>query len=375
MPALIIPGIVLLLAVGPAAGFAFETGLMSGGLRSLPAGQQLTGSPEEDEACEAVIEAQDWAQIIEVCEPLLAVHDSSHRLYEFIQDNVAYAHTTINYENQQQCLASAQAAEWDTVLSTCPPTIENFAEFIAGHLFVGLAHQAKGAPADATASFERFLEAAGTSPEMAAQMGAQITLAQKTAGINHLEAGNSEAGVPLLRLAAEGSPEDAEVHLRLGFALLGDDAAGAAEAFSTVIELNPDIPAMPLVLFRAGTLAWNAQDYETAQDRLSRYLEAEPEGDNAAEARWLLGSIGMQSNNQNQVITHFRAFMDVAAADDPRRTDAAYNLGNIYYNRNQCDSALRYYQQFLRMAPRDNRAGDVEELVLDIEDGLCEPGW
>ena len=370
MPALIIPGLVLLLAAsGTAAGTGAATSLGEFG-----AMQQLTGSPEEDEACEATIESQDWEKVIEVCEPLLAAHDPNHRMWDYFKENVEYAHQTINYANQTRCVESAQGADWDTVLATCPPTVEAFPEFIAGHLFVGLAHQAQGAGADATTAFESFLAAAEANPEIASQMGAQIALAQKTAGINHLEMGNSEAAVALLRQAGEASPDDAEVHFRLGFALLqADDDAGAEEAFSTVIELNPDIPQLALVLFRAGTLAWNAQDYETARERLNGYLEAEPEGEQAAEAHWLLGSIGMQNGNQNQVITHFRAFMD-AASDDPRRTEAAYNLGNIYYNRNQCDSALRYYQQFLRAASRDPRAADVEELVLDIEDGLCEPG-
>ena len=373
MQTLFIPGVVLLLAAGPAGAPAYEAATPPGGHPPLPAAQ-ITGSPEEDDACEAVIETQDWAKVLEVCEPLLAVHDSSHRLYDFIKENVEYAHSTLNYENQQGCLTAAQGADWGTVLATCPATIEAFPEFIAGHFFVGMAHQASGAPAEANAAFESLIAEAAANPQIGAQLTDQIALAQKQAGINYIEMGNTEAGVPLLRLASESSPEDAEVHFRLGFALLqADDDAGAEAAFSTVIELNPDIPQMARVLFRAGILAWNAQDYENANERLSRYIEAEPEGDNALEAHWLLGSIGMQNNNQNQVITHFRAFLDAAASDDPRRIEAAYNLGNIYYNRNQCDSALRYYQQFLRAAPRDQRAGDVQDLVLDIEDGLCEP--
>ncbi len=370
MPApVIVSGLVVLLALGPSA-FAAGDGALPG---SVLQEQQFSGSPEEDDACEAIIEAQDWEGVLRLCAPLLDIHDEGHRLFEFIRDNVEYARTTLAYEHQTSCLESAQSGDWDTTLASCPLMLEFFPDFIAGHLFIGLGHQAKGAPAEATAAFEQFLTAAEASPETAAQMAQQITLAQKTAGLNHLGLGDADRAIVLLRSAGEASPDDAEVHFRLGDALLEtEDVAGAEAAFLTVADMDADIPQLADRLFRLGALAWNNEDREKAAELLTRYVESAPEGEHVAEAHWLLGSAAVQADNQADIITHFRAFLG-AAADDPRAIEANYALGNIYFNRNQCDTALRYYQRFLRMAPRDSRAGDVNESVLDIEDGLCEP--
>lgn len=367
-------GLSLALAVGLAAGAAaapLAPAPPEAGAFGLP--MQITGTPEDDDACEAVIEAQDWEQVIALCEPLLAIHDENHRLFQFIGENVEYAHTTVNYANQQRCLQAAQGGDWDTTLDACPATIEAFPDFLVGHLFVGLAHNAKGATAEANASLERFVTVAGENPELAEQLKAQLALAQRTVALNNLEAGDAAAALPMLRAAAEGDPTDAEIHFRLGYALLQeDDPEGAQAAFNVVIELNPDIPQLGQVLFLAGQLAYNAQNYEEASSRLSAYLEREPEGDQVTEAHWLLGSMAARADQTNTAVTHFAAFLDGESSGE-RAALANYSLGTIYYNRNQCDRALTYYNRFIRLSPNAPQAADVRETILDIEDGLCEP--
>ena len=223
--------------------------------------------PQEDpdEVCEAAIESQVWEDVIAKCEPLLSAHDESHPSYEFYKENVDYAHTTINYQNQQQCMESAQAGAWDTTLTACPAILGVAPDFFVAHLFLGFAHQAKGDGAEAMSSFEEFLAAADANPEMAAQLGDQINLARRNVAIAKSEMGDRAAAIPLLRQVAEADPSDAEAHFRLGYALLQeDDDAGAEESFAAVINLNPDIPQLPQVLFLAGQLAYNAQEFESA---------------------------------------------------------------------------------------------------------------
>ncbi len=358
-------GLPIALAVFHAAGASAAT---------MPFPAQITGTPEEDDACEAIIEAQDWEGVIALCEPLLAVHDENHRLFEFIQQNVEYAHTTVNYANQQRCLESAQGGDWDATLDACPTTIANFPDFFVGHLFIGLAHNAQGAPAEANTAFEAFLSAVETSPEMAAQLTEQIALARRTAAINYLAAGDRSSALPLLRSVAENDPSDAEVHFRLGYALLQDgDTEGAESAFQVVIGLNPDIPQLGQVLFLAGQLAYNAASYDVATTRLAAYLEREPEGDQITEAHWLLASMAARADRTGDAVTHFSAFLQGESSGE-RAALANYSLGTIYFNRNQCDRAATYYNRFLRLAPNDSKVADVRETLLDIDDGLCEPG-
>lgn len=330
---------------------------------------------DPDEVCEAAIESQVWEDVIRDCEPLLSTHDESHPSWEFYKENVDYAHTTINYQNQQQCMESAQSGAWDTTLTACPAILGVAPDFFVAHLFLGFAHQAKGDGAAAVSSFEEFLAAADANPEMAAQLGDQINLARRTVAIAKSEMGDRAAAIPLLRQVAEADPTDAEAHFRLGFALLQeDDNAGAEEMFSVVIDLNPDIPQLSQVLFLTGQLEYNAQEFDSAAGRLNAYLEREAEGQYATEAHWMLGFIAGQNNDQRGMMRHYGAAL-AADPNNPNARDANYSLGVIAFNGGQCSTAERYFRAFLRLAGGDSRAADVEDMILDIEDGVCEGGF
>ena len=378
MPALTIPGVVLVLAApgapGESAFGAVRAPAVLSHSATLRAAPQVTGSPADDEACEAAIESQVWEKVLEVCEPLLAIHGESHPSWSFYKENVDYAHQTINYTHQTQCVQAAQASDWDTTLTACPATVAAFPDFLAAHLFLGFAHQAKGDVAQATSAFEEFLAGADANPEMAAQLGEQIALARKNVAISHLATGNREAAISLLREVAANDPTDAEVHYRLGFALLQEkDTAGAEESFAVVIDVDPDIPQLPQVLFLAGQIAYNAQEFDKAAERLDKYLEAEPDGEYSAECHWMLGFVAGRNDDEDGMVAHYRQALE-ATPDDPRARDANYTLGVIAFNRGQCNTAQRYFNRFMRIAGNDSRRADVEDMILDIEDGVCEPG-
>lgn len=330
--------------------------------------------PQEDpdEVCEAAIESQVWEDVIAQCEPLLSSHDESHPSYDFYKENVEYAHTTINYQNQQQCMESAQAGAWDTTLTACPAILAVAPDFFVAHLFLGFAHQGTGNQQEAVGSFEEFLAAADANPEMAAQLGDQIAIARRTVAISRSEMGDRAAAIPLLRQLAESDPNDAEAHFRLGYALLQEeDDAGAEASFAAVIALNPDIPQLPQVLYLAGQLAYNAQEFSTAAERLNAYIEREPEGQYSTEAHWMLGFVAGRNQDERGMMRHYGAALQ-AAPNDPRARDANYSLGVIAFNGGQCSTAERYFRAFMRLARGDSRAADVEDMILDIEDGVCE---
>ena len=330
---------------------------------------------DPDEACEAAIESQVWEDVIAACESLLSVHDESHLSWEFYKENVEYAHTTINYQNQTQCVESAQSAAWDTTLTACSATLEVMPDFFAGHLFLGFAHQANGSAAEAMSSFEKFLAGTDTNPEMAAQLGDQIAMARRNVALGRSESGDRAAAIPLLRQVAAADPTDAEIHFRLGFALLQEqDTAGAEEAFSVVIAQNPDIPQLPQVLYRAASINFNARDYDKAGPRLTSYLEAEPEGEYVTEAHWMLGFIAQLAQDQRGVMRHYGVALQ-AAPNDPRAKEANYSLGVIAFNGGQCNTAARYLNAFMRLSGNDSRRAVVEDMILDIEDGICEGGF
>jgi len=272
-------------------------------------------------------------------------------------------------------MESAQAGPWDTTLPACPAILEVAPDLFVAHLFLAFAHQRTGNQEQAIRSCQEFLSAADANPEMAAQLGEQIAMARRTVAIARSEMGDRAAAIPLFRQVAEADPSDAEAHFRLGYALLQeDDDAAAEESFAAVIALNPDIPQLPQVLFLAGQLAYNAQEFDSAAERLNRYLEAEPEGQYATEVHWMLGFIAGRSTDENGMMRHYGAALQ-ADPNNPNARDANYSLGVIAFNRAQCNTALRYFQAFMRLARGDSRAADVEDMILDIEDGVCEGGF
>ena len=223
-------------------------------------------------------------------------------------------------------------------------------------------------------SFEKFLAGTDTNPEMAAQLGDQIAMARRNVAIGRSESGDRAAAIPLLRQVAAADPTDAEIHFRLGFALLQEeDTGGAEEAFSVVIAQNPDIPQLPQVLYRAASINFNARDYDKAGPRLTSYLEAEPEGEYVTEAHWMLGFIAQLAQDQRGVMRHYGVALQ-AVPNDPRAKEANYSLGVIAFNGGQCNTAQRYFNAFLRLAGNDSRRAVVDDMILDIEDGVCEGG-
>ncbi len=339
---------------------------------TLPAFAQQEEDP--DAPCIEAAEAQDWDAVIEICPALLTEHEADeqegdeHSPHDLMRDN-------INYAYQALCTAAAQASDWDKTLRTCKPALEAYPEFFSFHLFLGLAHESKGAFREATESYRAFLQGAGDNPEMAAQLGQQIALAERNTALLFLRMEDREAAIPFLRNVIERDPDDSEMHFRLGFALLqGGDTEGAEVEFSKVIEQAPDIPQLGQVTFLAGQINFNAQNFDKAAVQLAMYLEREPEGEQAAEAHWMLGSVAARTSDDNSAVTHFQAFLGLVADGDPRAALANYSLGTIAFQRNRCDAAQRYYRRFLQLAPNDPQAAQVNEILLDIEDGLCEPG-
>ena len=363
MPRRISIGSLVLLAVAlPTAGLAFPTGFSPVSLAVLQ-----EEDTEEDEACREAINNQVWAEVISICGPLVTGRDESHPAWEVYKQNVDYAYQTT-------CESAAQAADWDATLEACPAAVAAL-DYVPFHFYIGIAHQAQENAAEATAAFEAFLAGADAEPAAAAQLAQQVAMARRSSAMNLLMLEDREAAIPLLREVAASDPTDVEIHYQLGFALLPDeDYEGAEEAFSVVIAEDPDNPQLSRVFFYAGQIAYNAQEFDKAGERLDKYLVLDPEGQHAAEAHWMLAFVAGRNEDQGALASHYRAAL-AAAPDDPRAADATFTLGVIALNANQCNTAQRYFDQFRRIAPRgDARRAQVEEYILDIEDGLCEPG-
>ena len=280
-------------------------------------------------------------------------------------------------ETAQECEAAVQASAWEEAVGHCEAAIRADPESFGIHYFLGFAHQATGAWAEAADSFDSFLAAVEARPGAAERMSEQVALAVRSAGIAHFRSGDRERALPLLQRSAEADPTDAEVSLWLGLGLLqAGDSEGAEASFSVVVR---EAPGIAQARFFLGQLRYDAGDYREAQIHLDEYLQTDPDGAFRADAHWMAGSIALRISGaaeaeadgatRDKAIRHFSALLQTEP-DSPRAAVAHYFLGTVAADREDCETARHHYETFLRIAPNHERAPEVRQ-YLEESLGRC----
>lgn len=341
---------------------------------------------EEGAPCRDAIEAQDWSEVITLCEALLDIReaalaemDESSRDWAPTKENVETTRQNVDYAYRMQCEGAAQAQDWSNAIENCGPAAERYPDAFQFHLYLALGHQAAQDTEASVASFRAFLGGVQGNPEMAAQLGQQVAFAQKSLGIALLTTGDRVGAIPVLRDAAAANPGDGELQTRLGFALLEEgDQGGAEAALDAAISLNADNPqvleSIYQQIFRFGANSFNDQDHEAAMVRLTKYLSGQPDGEYATDAHFMVAEIAIRDDENALAMEHYRAFLE-RAPDDPRAADVNFRVGEYYFQRRQCGAAERYYRRYMAQGGRSSQnAAYVEDILLDFEDGICEPG-
>lgn len=366
-------------------------GLPGSALASAEAAPQLTiervveDDDEEGAPCRDAIEAQDWGEVITLCEALLDVReaalaemDESSRDWAPTKDNVETTKQNVDYAYRMLCEGAAQAQDWGSAIANCGPAAERYPEAFQFQLYLALGHQAAQDTEASVASFRAFLDGVQGNPEMAAQLAQQVAFAQKSLGIALLTTGDRAAALPVLRDAAAASPGDPELQTRLGLVLLEEDDEGADATLDTAIGLNADNPqvleSIYQEIFRFGANSFNEQEYAAAMARLTKYLSGQPDGEYATDAHFMVAEIAIRDNENALAMEHYRAFLE-RAPSDPRAADVNFRVGEYYFQRRDCNTAERYYRRYMAQGGRSGQnAAYVEDILLDFEDGICEPG-
>lgn len=367
-------------------------GLPGSALASAEAAPQLTiervveDDDEEGAPCRDAIEAQDWGEVITLCEALLDVReaalaemDESSRDWAPTKDNVETTKQNVDYAYRMLCEGAAQAQDWGSAVANCGPAAERYPDAFQFQLYLALGHQAAQDTEASVESFRAFLDGVQGNPEMAAQLAQQVAFAQKSLGIALLTTGDTAAALPVLRDAAAASPGDPELPTRIGRVLLeGEDWEAGLATLDTAIGLNADNPqvleSIYQWIFRFGANSFNEQEYAAAMAGLTKYLSGQPDGEYATDAHFMVAEIAIRDNENALAMEHYRAFLE-RAPSDPRAADVNFRVGEYYFQRRDCNTAERYYRRYMAQGGRSGQnAAYVEDILLDFEDGICEPG-
>ena len=88
----------------------------------------------------------------------------------------------------------------------------------------------------------------------------------------------------------------------------------------------------------------------------------------------MVAEIAIRDNENALAMEHYRAFLE-RAPSDPRAADVNFRVGEYYFQRRDCNTAERYYRRYMAQGGRSGQnAAYVEDILLDFEDGICEPG-
>jgi Tfp pilus assembly protein PilF len=226
--------------------------------------------------------------------------------------------------------------------------LDRYAEAVAGyeeviaeapdwweaHANLGICHARNGHPAEAEAAFRRGLQACPGSPEIRDELAAHLlgerknlqealALAEEAVAlgrdeIRHLhtlgearltlgdEAGAAEAYESVLAL----DPENPEAHLELG--ILHEHRGEVARAEEYFVESLKADPANPRALYSYASLYYTADDLETAEELLARAVAADAHYSPALSA---LASIRARRGDYASALAYIEKAVDAGESD------------------------------------------------------------
>jgi Flp pilus assembly protein TadD len=226
--------------------------------------------------------------------------------------------------------------------------LDRYAEAVAGyeeviaeapdwweaHANLGICHARNGHPAEAEAAFRRGLQACPGSPEIRDELAAHLlgerknlqealALAEEAVAlgrdeIRHLhtlgearltlgdEAGAAEAYESVLAL----DPENPEAHLELG--ILHEHRGEVARAEEHFVESLKADPANPRALYSYASLYYTADDLETAEELLARAVAADAHYSPALSA---LASIRARRGDYASALAYIEKAVDAGESD------------------------------------------------------------
>ena len=192
---------------------------------------------------------------------------------------------TAGAEEYKQGEAAFKNKDWNGAISAFEAAVSQNADLYASYYYLGWAYKSVSKANQSASSFSKFLDKAPADPG-AAEM---VKAATREAGTGYARAKKYPEAMPFLSKAAASKPSDTEVQFFLGVAQIqtGDEAA-ADKTFSKVIQLQPNLDR---AYYYAGLIAFKAERWDVAKERVSKYLELKPDGPFAADCQAMLDDI------------------------------------------------------------------------------------
>ena len=158
----------------------------------------------------------------------------------------------------------------------------------------------------------------------------------------HLQAGQYEAALPLLKKAVLIDAENEEVHYRMAFCLAKlKRPEEAIEHYQRTLEIFPDYAEAHNNL---GNLLMNQRKYAEAEPHFREAIAGAPD---MASAHNNLGSLLSRQGRIPEAIPFFTESLRL----NPSYLEAYYNLGNAYLTQGRTEEAIIQFSRALKLRP------------------------
>ena len=203
----------------------------------------------------------------------------------------------------------------------------------------------------------------GISPEQKAVQEAAAS------AIESLRAGRDDEAIGKLNDVIGKIPNCADCYYNLGLAYTHkQDWANAETALKKSIELKPTSPEPYNGLANVYNAEKKFDDALAANQKASELAATSPGGGggSSAEATYNQGVVLFNAGKYADAKTQF----DAASKADPTNANAFYQLGMTSLNLGQIEEALSALQTFLKLAPNDPKAAQVQSSIPALQQML-----
>ncbi len=173
-----------------------------------------------------------------------------------------------------------------------------------------------------------------------------------------------EDGIKHLRKAIQIYPQYADAYVLLAMAYIGENNTNDARSnLDKAIEIDPKLAEAHLTL---GMLLNHQQDYAGAEKSLSRGLELNPQ---APQGHYELAKTYWAMGKWQDAEPHAMKAVELK----PDMAPAHVLLGNIALRKQEPQTALKEFQEYLKLDPNGPMAGGVQQMIAKIEQALKAP--
>ncbi len=137
------------------------------------------------------------------------------------------------------------------------------------------------------------------------------------------------------------------------------DYQKALEEITKFLERNPEGPQAATALLNQGDCYYRLQYYENAVEAWQKLVTSYPRANEAEEALYRLADTQFGLARFEEARASYLT-LQKRAPDGPHAADAAFGLANCHYNQQQDQAAITAFQAFVEAFPEDPRVEDAE---------------